>query len=574
MSTRRGKVRIAVGSMGAALFISCHLVLAGSTTVWQSATDDWFTSTNWSGGVPSSSSTAEITNGGTAQINAAGAAASLVELGLASGQQGTIGLSTGGTLTASTEEIGVSGTGTFTQSGGATNNTFSLTLGENVNSSGSYTLADGTLNATNGLEAIGGSGSGMFIQNGGTNNVNTLNLGNGTYALNNGALSAAFVNYSSTSSSLLQTGGTFTFQNFDQEGGTLTAGGVNSALPSPLVLGSGGIGNSFAVTGGTLNSQTITLNALGSLNVSGGGTLNCTTLNVNGGDLIVPSIVLDTGSPVFSVPIPAGGTQPTINFSSGMLDGQAVYLGTTNNASASFTQSIPVAFGANSLAVGYAPGSTATYTLPAGQSLTSFGEIIGFGGTTGHFIQTGGSNSTQSLTIYNGTAVQSGGTFVGDIVVINGSYTQSGGSNELSSVGTLQVGDGNGTATFNLSSNGSISGFGTEDVAYNAPGTFNQTGGSNVGNELIIGFGGSFPGVYTLSGGTLALGGLGLFNGSFIVENDSASLGGTFNGGTIDLAGATSTAVAGELLDTLGYRQTGALDVGIGGAIAGTGSNT
>src|SRR5215471_1341855 len=68
------------------------------TTVWTDATGDWFTSGNWSAGVPDSSTTAQVNNGGTAQIMASGAAASLVELGVAAGDMGTLSVSGTGTL--------------------------------------------------------------------------------------------------------------------------------------------------------------------------------------------------------------------------------------------------------------------------------------------------------------------------------------------------------------------------------------------------------------------------------------------------------------------------------------------
>src|SRR6266513_1634498 len=68
------------------------------TTVWTDATGDWFTATNWSAGVPDSSTTAQINNGGTAQRMASGAAANLVELGVVAGDVGTLSVSGTGIL--------------------------------------------------------------------------------------------------------------------------------------------------------------------------------------------------------------------------------------------------------------------------------------------------------------------------------------------------------------------------------------------------------------------------------------------------------------------------------------------
>ena len=71
-----------------ALFITSVPAFA-QTTVWTDATGDWFSPANWSAGVPDSTTTAQINNGGTAQIIATGAAASEVDLGVAAGDVGT-----------------------------------------------------------------------------------------------------------------------------------------------------------------------------------------------------------------------------------------------------------------------------------------------------------------------------------------------------------------------------------------------------------------------------------------------------------------------------------------------------
>src|SRR5881394_2398842 len=80
-----------------ALFVTSVPAFA-QTTIWTDATGDWFTPANWSAGVPDSSTTAQINNGGTAQIMASDAAASEVDLGVAAGDMGTLSVSGAGML--------------------------------------------------------------------------------------------------------------------------------------------------------------------------------------------------------------------------------------------------------------------------------------------------------------------------------------------------------------------------------------------------------------------------------------------------------------------------------------------
>ena len=90
--------------------------------------------------------------------------------GVAASGSGTYSLSDSGYLSvANYENVGWSGTGVFTQSGGI-NNCNNLSLGSSVGASGTYSLSgNGQLVAGN--ENLGYSGSGSFTQSGGKNNV-------------------------------------------------------------------------------------------------------------------------------------------------------------------------------------------------------------------------------------------------------------------------------------------------------------------------------------------------------------------------------------------------------------------
>ncbi len=212
-----------------------------------------------------SSGTNSITNG--------------LNLGWYAGSNGTYNISGSGSLFAASEFVGVSGNGTFTQSGGVNSLSTSgvLSLGYTSSANGSYNLSgSGLLYAP--TEFIGESGMGTFNQSAGTNNVGYLYVGvftGGSYNLSgSGVLSAAneFIALSGS--------GTFT-----QSGGTNAAtssfflfGGGEYDLTGGALLVSGmqGTGGTFNLGGGTLvagagfsTSQAMTLSGSG-----GNGNIN------------------------------------------------------------------------------------------------------------------------------------------------------------------------------------------------------------------------------------------------------------------------------------------------------------
>src|SRR5436309_2493114 len=115
----------------------------GQTTVWTDATGDWFTAANWSAGVPDSSTTAQINNGGTAQILSSGAAASEVDLGVLTGDVGTLSVSGAGNLQdAGAMNVGQGGSGTLNITEGGIVSDLAATIGAGSGSTG-VALVDG-----------------------------------------------------------------------------------------------------------------------------------------------------------------------------------------------------------------------------------------------------------------------------------------------------------------------------------------------------------------------------------------------------------------------------------------------
>ena len=128
-------------------------------TYWQSLdpTADWSTAANWSGGLPTSSGTADIVNGGTASVTTTGDACWCLSLGSTAGS-GAIQM-TGGSLNIIYETyVGWSGVGTFTQSGGTNNISDYLCLGYNSGASGTYSFSGGALAPAGRTSATPGQG--------------------------------------------------------------------------------------------------------------------------------------------------------------------------------------------------------------------------------------------------------------------------------------------------------------------------------------------------------------------------------------------------------------------------------
>ena len=242
-------------------------------------TGDWFATGDWNpSGPPTSSFNAYVVDGGTAVIAQSGAACSTLNVGGTNSgwvqinggaladtylQLGTVknGASGAGTLALSSgtlntliwKYIGLSGIGTFMQSGG-TNTAMTVDLGSN--GSGTYNLSSGLLIATS-SEYISAAGTGYFTQSGGTNTTPNLefgdgaNFGSGTYSLNGGLLNISALTRATNDNATLDAGG-----------GTLQAA-LSLATSVPMML-TGNSGDAYF----SANGNTLTLN--GALSGSGG----------------------------------------------------------------------------------------------------------------------------------------------------------------------------------------------------------------------------------------------------------------------------------------------------------------
>jgi uncharacterized protein with beta-barrel porin domain len=457
----------------------------------------------------------------------------LLEMGVNANVIGVYNLS-GGTLSALDANVGINGTGTFTQTGGTSTILDNLILGYNIGGSGSFNQSAGTNTVTNTLylgygtlstgtydlsgtgslsastEYIGYFGSGSFTQDGGTNTVsNTLYLSynaisSGTYNFKAGSLTAGTINLNA-GGLFNQTGGTLDFTTFNQSGGTGTFTnlylGRNAGDSSTYSLSGGSVTadneyvgdngtGTFTQTGGT---NTVTDSLILGENAGSTGTYNLSTGSLSANYERVGA----SGSGTFTQ---TGGTNTTkINLALGLFSG----------GSGTYTQS-GGSNSADALYLGFQSGSSGSYELSDTGSLSATTEIIGLGGT-GTFTQTGGTNTVSGTLALGGNNISGSGT-----------YNLSGGT---STIYNLILGENSvNRGTFNLSGTGNLSAT-YEQIGLNGTGIFTQNGGTNtVTDTLILAAYAGSSGTYNLSAGILT------------ANTINLNAGGTFNqtGGTLN----------------------------------------
>jgi len=177
---RHGRRLRAAGMVAGAVWGVAFPGLAGATE-WRVSSGNWSASANWTAGVPTSSTEAWVMNNGTVAIDSSNAAASVLALGYGTGQNGAATMSSSTASYTGPLYLGFTGgsTGTFTQSAGTvTSGDLRIAAGANVGSElRRYTLNGGTLNASS-LQ-VGSAGTGDLQLKGGTANVQgTWYLGN------------------------------------------------------------------------------------------------------------------------------------------------------------------------------------------------------------------------------------------------------------------------------------------------------------------------------------------------------------------------------------------------------------
>jgi hypothetical protein len=455
---------------------------------------------------------------------------------------------TGGSLTASVEDVGFNGSGAFVQSGGTNNVTNFLKTGANAGDSGSYALSgSGYLAAP--TEYIGYNGSSTFTQSGGTNAASGVlylglgSTGSGRYSLNGGLLTAGTTSVGA-SSTFIQSGGAIgpgellNSGSFSYSSGAFNAQFVNS--------GSASFGTSFDAAGGLINNSTIAVPAGILVGVNGGAN----TLD-NEGTAILSGGTLAGGQS-------AGNGGPIVN--NGLITGYGALtsgVGITNNSQivqdggslvVSTGSSTMTNAGAISLEAGYqlrlnggtlANGGSINLNSAtiAGSGLlnnASGGNISGPGTISAPFQNPGGNLSvplgttTVALAFTNSGAIQIGGVganLAGGLITNFGTIVGNGAvSNSFSNAGIIEALGGA------LSFSGSV-----QNVS---GGQISATAGGDV--LVAIGLANNF-GVINLTGGIFDNNAHQLINHSQISGYGTWQTGGLTNLNEITLAGAAST---------------------------------
>ena len=465
-------------------------------------------------------------SGGTATFNS-------LTVSNSQGSQGTYNLS-GGALAASLELMGGTAAlpSTFLQTGGSNILTggANLTVGTVSGNVAQYTMNTSTgssiLTAT--IENIGLSGNGTFLQVAGTNTVATLNIGvnpnsSGVYQINSGNLTVGSVGNPGIIN--IGTGG---YSAFIQNGGNVTVAGGTVALPngpSPtasLTIDAGSFSTAIFTIGASFGTNSLTLSA-GSLTStdtssgfstgqSGAETSTITINNAFG----VPTLnavferLSFSGITIFNQ---FGGVNTVSN---------ALLVGDGNGGNATYN----LGFGsliATAATIGlYCPG---TFVQTGGSASFGVGGVVingngaaGFGGS--YTLSNGSLTSPNS---FGGFIINPGGTFTENAA--SGIPTQSGYVNNNGSFvygggvfnGTLEN-DITGTFTFSPSATpvsfiagGGILNKGSITVSVNqslggaSPGTLDNenalvlTGGSLTGSAAILNNGG-ISGFGTIAG--------------------------------------------------------------------------
>ena len=445
---------------------------------------------------------------------------------------------------------GFGGTGTsLTKLGAGT-----LTLTGTNTYTGATTVNAGVLQAkfTNSLPGYNTAGE-VTVNVGGTLAANVGGAGEWTEAnLNTLLASATFNTGSSLGIDTTDAGGNFTYMsNFAGNlsltklgAGTLTLTGANSQLSSTTVMagtlaivpgsqlntggltvgqGSQGVTGTVTQTGGTVTTRNVSLEGgigspNGTYNLSGRGQLNATNLfvgGINGStgtfNQTGGTVTLSPASPNNTVEV---NNASVYNLSAGTLTTPNLSVGYNGS---SFNQS-GGAVAVGSLSV--SGSGTSTYQLSDGgngSQLTASAIIVGDGGSTSAFVQTGGTNTV------NGTLT------LGNTSTSTGSYTLSGGVLAVNNVTT----SGTGNFYFDggtLRANSSINSFVTVFPYVQAGGAIIDTNGYTV--QIASIYHDPALGNSTLDGGLTKIG-LGTLK---LSGNLSSYTGGTaINGGTLEL---------------------------------------
>ncbi len=541
------------------------IVLSGGTISLPASTIN-FTVNNSSDTITSALSGASTTlqTAGTGTLTLSGTGSTLARL---DSLGGTLAV-TGGSITMSSYFTTNTG-GNYNQSGGTVQTNLGLYIA-NLSGSSTFTVSGGSVTQNNASEGIhlarGGGGStatvnlsgsgalsGTYIQAAG-GGTGIINLGGGAGTFSGGAsifdggtsgvLTVGVVNMGAGTETLYFNGGTLRYNGNAaiSGGGGYVIGQPGATLTNAYVSTSGGIidnGGFSTIVNQILAHDPAVSGIDGGMNFKGAGTTTLSAASTYTGDTVVSAgtLTLTTALALQNSPLNYNNQGGTFSFGSltsatlgGLKGAQNLAAGTVTNltlnnqASTTSTYSGTLTagsgvtltkagtgtqiFSGTGSTVGWLDVATGTLQVTGGTITTSSYFTTNTAGTTGSYLQTGGTVSTTSNGVY---LANNGGST--NFTISGGSFTQAGTADRF----WLGV-RGSGTTTVTVSNSGSLV---TNFVSL---GNVDSTAIS----VLNIGDGTNFSGgTSILDGGTSGI----LTAGTINRANGTATL--YFNGGTL-----------------------------------------
>jgi T5SS/PEP-CTERM-associated repeat protein len=425
-----------------------------SQTVWTDGTGDWFNSANWSMGVPTFPTAAQINNGGTAQITSSGASAGDVTLGLGSLDSGTLSTSGSGNATTGSLYIGESGKGTFSIINGGVVSSIGFVIGDNSSSSGVTTVSGAGSTWTNIATCfVGFLGTAKLnITSGGNVSDSQASIGESTGS--NGMVTVDGAGSTWTHFTSVTVGGDGTGRLNITNGGTVSCLDPDFGLG---VIGRNPGSNGIASVSGAGSAWI--MNA--SLSIADGFAGTTGTLHIMNGGAVSNSYAILGG-------FGGSGTASVDGLGSTWTNSGNLFLGANGGAgvlSVSHGGHVSSSIGYVGLSNGFGgTSSTGTVNIDgAGSTWTSSGNVYvggsesGPGGTGLLRVTNGGVVSTSNVIIWNTGTLGGTGTIQGN-VTNNGGIVSPGDSS-----GTLRV-----TADYTQQASGTL----LIDIAGHSSGQF------------------------------------------------------------------------------------------------------
>jgi autotransporter-associated beta strand protein len=395
-------------------------------------------------------------------------------------------------------------------------------------------------------------------------------LGNGTFS-SSGLTNSGTVTFSDGNSSIF---GPVT----NSSGGTISSYGTSS--PTTVVSFFAAVTNK---PGALIQSNSSTLRFLGGL-TNNGTYISDPAANYFSGLAVGASGVLQggmgdsffvTGPFTNAGQINLGGNSAMVVENGGQTSG-VLHLG----ASATLTAGTVEIDGGTLLADGPLAAITASLVYASSSASTYQGILAGAGNSltlnnpagAGMLTLSGSNTFSGPLIVKGGTLNMPSGYLAPAYQYVGygspGSFTQSGGTDVPG--GQLILGNG-GSGTYNLSGNGLLSA-GTEFIGYfNGGSTFTQSGGTNaVSGNVTFGFYAGSSGTYNLNGGLLSLAG----SSALLSGGGAAAF--NFGGGTLGASAPWSSSLAMNLSGIGGPAtvDTSGGNIGLSGNLSGSGGLT